>query len=80
MVIGALNVPQRTVRRDFLTALAVPIITAVLLIDSGPSRIDGLLICASGVIALALTRLACDCTRCTKPGSAQHQLGVDPEG
>jgi hypothetical protein len=53
MIIGALNVPQRTVRRDFLTALAVPIITAVLLIDSGPSRIDGLLICASGVIALA---------------------------
>jgi cation:H+ antiporter len=52
LLIGALNAARGTVRRDFPTALAVPVVTAVLLIDGELSRIDGLLLLALFVLWL----------------------------
>lgn len=53
LLIGALNAPRGTVRRDFPAALAVPVVTAVLLIDGELSRIDGLLMLSLFAVWLA---------------------------
>lgn len=49
LLIGSLHAPRGSVRRDFPTALVVPIVTAVLLVDGKLSRIDGVLLLAAFV-------------------------------
>jgi cation:H+ antiporter len=76
LLIGVLNAPRGTVRRDFPTALAVPVVTAVLLIDGELSRIDGLLLLTLFVLWLvAVTREAR-----RERSAVEEVLGAYPPG
>ena len=44
LLIGVLHASRGTIKRDFPTALIVPVVLAVLLVDGELSRIDGLLL------------------------------------
>jgi cation:H+ antiporter len=52
LLIGTLHAPRGTIKRDFPTALVVPVVIAVLLVDGELSRIDGLLLLAMFVLWL----------------------------
>jgi cation:H+ antiporter len=76
LLIGALNAPRRTIRRDFPTALVVPVATAVLFIDGELSRIDGLLL-----LAVFVAWLAAVVREARRERSAVEQvLGAYPPG
>ncbi|KAB2913254.1 MAG: sodium:calcium antiporter [Hyphomicrobiaceae bacterium] len=52
LLIGVLHAPRATIKRDFPTALVVPVATAVLFIDGELSQMDGLLLLAIFVVWL----------------------------
>lgn len=53
LILGAIQAPQGSVRRDFPVAVLVPVLTSFLIIDGEISRLDGLLMLASFVLWLA---------------------------
>jgi cation:H+ antiporter len=54
LLIGVLHAPRGTIKRDFPTALVVPVIIAVLFADGELSRIDGVLLLAMFLVWLAV--------------------------
>lgn len=52
LVLGAINTPRDSLRRDFPVALLVPVLTAFLIIDGEISRLDGVLMLAGFLVWL----------------------------
>jgi cation:H+ antiporter len=76
LLLGVLHAPRGTVRRDFPTALIVPLATGVLFIDGELSRGDGLvMICMFLVWLIAVIR---DARR--ERSAVEEVLGAHPPG
>ncbi len=76
LLIGTLHAPPGTVRRDFPTALMVPVVTAVLLIDGELSRGDGLALLA--MFAIWLVVVIREARR--ERSAVEEVLGAHPPG
>jgi cation:H+ antiporter len=76
LLIGVLHAPRGTVKRDFPAALAVPVVTAVLLIDGQLSRLDGFLLLT--MFAAWLVAVVREARR--ERSSVEEVLGAYPPG
>jgi cation:H+ antiporter len=76
LLIGTLHAPRGTVRRDFPTALAVPVATGVLFIDGELSRTDGMLLLAMFLVWLVV--VVRDARR--ERSAVEEVLGAHPPG
>lgn len=76
LLIGVLHAPRGSIKRDFPTALAVPVVLAVLLIDGELSRIDGLLLLV--LFVLWLVAVIREARR--ERGAVEEVLGAYPPG
>jgi cation:H+ antiporter len=76
LLIGALHAPRISIKRDFATALVVPLATAVLLVDGELSRVDGCLLLA--IFAAWLVAVIREARR--ERSAVEEVLGAHPPG
>ncbi len=74
LLIGVLHAPRGTIKRDFPTALIVPVAAAVLFIDGELSRTDGLLMLA--LFAVWLIAVVLDARK--ERSAVEEVLGAHP--